>query len=123
MTSQLRMSLCIGMLIYFIIIFFFLRKKSLSLKYTLLWIAFGTVMLLVVAFPDILNTIHLLGISSPVNGIFAIIQFAILTILISITSIVSKFNEKIKRLIQVNAELEKRIRDLETLLTEDNKKE
>lgn len=118
MLLQLRVSLGIGIAIYYFILFYFLRKKTLSLKYTLLWIFFGIVLLLIIIFPKILNIIFLFGIQSPVNGIFSFILFAVLTILMSLTAIASRLSEKIKILIQYNAELELRVRELEYLLKE-----
>lgn len=116
MNIQLRIVLLFAVCIYFFSIFYFLRKKSLALKYTLLWLFWGIMMTVIVIFPQLLRGISWLGISSPVNGIFAITLFAILVILISLTSIVSKQSEKIRILIQYIAELEKKVRDLESML-------
>ena len=55
MLLQLRISLGIGIVIYYFILFYFLRKKALSLKYTLLWILFGIIMILIIIFPVILD--------------------------------------------------------------------
>jgi len=69
---------------------------------------------LLIIFPQILSWfIHIVDIKLASNGVFAIILFFVLIILISITSIVSKQSDNIKRLIQENALLEKRIRELE----------
>lgn len=114
MNIQLRIVLLIAVCVYFFSIFYFLRKKSLALKYTLLWLFWGLMMLVVLVFPGLLDiAVGWLGIYSPVNGIFAVVLFGVLVILISLTSIVSKQSEKIRILIQYNAELEKRVRDLE----------
>lgn len=118
MLLQLRISLVVGIVIYYFILFYFLRKKALSLKYTLLWIFFGAIFLIIIIFPRILVSSALVGIQSPVNGIFAFILFAVLAILMSLTAIVSRLSEKIKILIQHGAELELRIRELEQLLKE-----
>lgn len=114
MNAQLRIVLLIAVCVYFFSIFYFLRKKSLALKYTLLWLFWGLMMLMVLIFPRLLEVmISWFGIYSPVNGIFAVVLFGVLVILISLTSIVSKQSEKIRTLIQYNAELEKRVRELE----------
>lgn len=118
MLLQLRVSLVIGIVIYYIILFYFLRKKALSLKYTLLWLFFGIILLFIIIFPRILDGIVLFGIQSPVNGIFSFILFAVLTILMSLTAIASQLSEKIKILIQYTSELELRVRELEQLLKE-----
>ncbi len=111
---SLRIFLTIGLTLYFFLIFTLLKRRSLSLKYTLLWIFGGIGMGLLIIFPQILSWfIHIVDIKLASNGVFAIILFFVLIILISITSIVSKQSDNIKRLIQENALLEKRIRELE----------
>lgn len=122
MLLQLRISMLIGIVIYFFILFYFLKKKMLSLKYTLLWMFFGLVLLLVVLFPILLNAVYFLGIKSPVNGIFVISFFAVLTILMSLTAIVSKMSARIKTLAQYNAELELRVRELEKIVREQTRR-
>lgn len=113
-TSTLRLSISIGIIVYYIIILIFLKKKALSLRYMLLWIFSGLGMSILVIFPQILEwLVHLMGIKSAVNGLFLFVIFIILVILMSVTSIVSRQNDKIKKLVQDNAFLEKRIRELE----------
>ncbi len=113
-STSLRLFLSIGLMFYFLLIFSLLKRKTLSLKYTLLWIFGGFGMGILLIFPEILNwIIHIVGIKLASNGLFAMILFFVLIILISITSIVSKQSDHIKRLVQDNALLEKRIRELE----------
>ena len=112
--STLRTTLIIGMLIYFAIIFKMLKDKSLTLKYTLVWIFSGVVMGIFVIFPELLaSIIVIVGIQSNMNGLFLFGIAFIMMILMSLTAIVSRQNKKIRTLIQDNAILEKRIRDLE----------
>ncbi|NLM43859.1 MAG: DUF2304 domain-containing protein [Clostridiales bacterium] len=114
MNIVLRCSLLIGVLLFFILIIVFIRKKAFSLKHSLLWLLAGTCLLISAIFPEIIDTLSsILGIVSPVNTVFVLIIFFILVILMSITSIVSKQSEKIKRLAQYNALLEKRVREME----------
>lgn len=73
-------------------------------------------MLILAIIPQILNMFaNLVGIYEPTNALFAIIFFCIIIILMSLTAIVSKLNEKSKRLIQKIALLEERVRQLEEL--------
>lgn len=117
MNSSLRIVLAIALLLYYICIFYFLKKKSLTLKYTLLWLFSGLVMVLVLIFPQALERIlHAMGIVELTNGVFGLVCFALLIILLSITSIVSMLNEKLRKLVQQCAMYEKRIRDLERKL-------
>lgn len=114
LNTVLRISLILGIMIYFCILFFLINKKSLNLKYSLLWILSGIIMLIISIFPKIMIFItELLGIVDMTNGLFTVIIFCIILILISITSIVSKMNDRNKQLIQKCALLEKRVRELE----------
>lgn len=121
LSSSLRLFLTIGLLVYFLLIFSLLKRRTLSLRYTLLWIFGGIGMGILLIFPELLSWFtHLAGIKLVSNGLFAMFLFFILIILISITSIVSRQSDNIKRLVQYNALLEKRIRELEECIA-DNK--
>lgn len=121
MNTSLRIVLSIALVIYYACIFYFLKKKSLTLKYTLLWLFTGFVMVLIVIFPQALEQIlHWVGVVELTNGLFGIVCFALLIILLSITSIVSILNEKMRRLVQQCAMYEKRIRELEMKLENDH---
>lgn len=101
-------------ILYLISIIVLLRKKRLNLKYALLWILTGVIMLIVGVLPQSLTWFfNLCGIEVFTNGLFAMLIFFILLILLSITCIVSGLNEKVRRLTQQCALLEKRIRELE----------
>lgn len=112
--SNLQFVLIIAVIAYFIIILTFLKKKSLSLKYSLLWLLAGVVLGIMVVWPELLMWfIHLLGIVDNMNGLFIICIAFVIMILMSLTSIVSKQAEKIKNLTQTISKMEKRIRELE----------
>lgn len=112
--STLKSVLTIGVIIYFIVVLMFLKKKELALKYTLLWLAAGVVLGIMVVWPYTLTWfIHLLGITDNMNGLFILCIAFLMMILMSITSIVSKQTEKIKNLTQTISKMEKRIRELE----------
>lgn len=112
---KLKIVLSLGIIVYFIGIIYLLKRKSISLKYTLMWIFAGFTMISFVLCPRILNVItKITGIELPSNAIFVIVLFFILLLLMSLTSIVSKLSEKNKTLVQNVAILEKRIRDLES---------
>ncbi len=115
MAIELRVFLLIAIAIYFIVIIAFLKKKMLTLKYTLLWLVTGVVMFALTLFPTIIYSISsLLGIVDPVNAVFAIELFFLLIILMSITAIASKQTERIKHMAQSIALMERRIRELES---------
>jgi hypothetical protein len=52
------------------------------------------------------------------NGLFAFLFFAIIILLMSLTSIVSKMNNNMRQLVQQCAMYEKRIRELEKIVKE-----
>lgn len=112
--STLRFVLIIGVITYFVIVLMFLKNKALALRYTLLWLAAGVVLGIMVIWPQALvRFVHLLGISSNMNGLFILCIAFLIMILMSITSIVSKQADRIKNLTQTIAKMEKRIRELE----------
>lgn len=112
--DSLRTILIIAVICYFIVILKFLKDKALTLKYTLLWIISGIIMGILICFPNLLTWfIRLVGIQNHMNGLFILCIGLIIMILMSITSIVSRQNRKIRTLIQEIGILEKRIRELE----------
>ena len=112
--TTLRVVLIIGVISYFVIILMFLKKKALALKYTLLWLAAGLVLGIMVMWPNTLTRfIRFFGIAGNMNGLFILCIVFLVMILMSITSIVSKQTEKIKNLTQTISKMEKRIRELE----------
>ena len=114
LSTSLRVAILIAILFYFFLLFVLLRQKRLTLKYTLLWLFSGVLMLLLSIFPQLLNGItRMLGIQLQSNALFAILIFCIIIILMALTSIISKQNESIKQLVQYTALLEKRIREIE----------
>lgn len=124
MSNTLRYVMLIGVFFYFYCIFYFLKKKSLSLKYSLLWITTGIIMGIIALFPQIIYVfVKLIGIQTPVNGLYAICIFMMMLILISLTSIVSKQTERIKNLTQYIAILEKDVREITDDKTTIKKKE
>ncbi len=121
--SNLRLVLIVLVIAYFVIILYLLKKKALTLRYTLLWLLSGLVMGILVIWPGILTwLIGLVGIQSNMNGLFlTAIGFSIM-ILMSLTSIATKQRQKIKALIQALGMLEKRVRQLEEKLEESQQK-
>lgn len=114
MNLYLRISLLLGIALYFICIFGLLKKNNLNLKYTLAWIVMGILMMLVVIFPDIIRIpLNVMGIVEWTNGIFALMILFLIILSMIVTAIVSKMNERNRKLIQQCALYEERIRLLE----------
>ena len=114
MSNYLRVLLGIVVIIYFYLIMYFVKRKMLALKYILLWLFSGFVMGILVIFPHLLEIfVKIVGIETPMYGLFLAGIFFSLLISMSLTAIVSKQTERIKNLTQNSAMLEKRIRELE----------
>ena len=114
MSASLQWLLIIGTLFVCCIILVMLRRKSLNLKYSMIWFFFSVILLLIAAFPQIVYWLaRLAGVAAPSNIVFVLEAVFVLIVLLSLTMIVSKQNEKIVKLIQSIALLEKRVRDLE----------
>lgn len=113
--TTLRIVLSVAIICYFVIILYYLKKRMLDLRYTLIWLAAGICMGIMVFFPRVLlDFVHLLGIESNMNGLFILCFAFIITILMMLTAIVSRFALKVRILIQEISMLEKRIRELES---------
>ncbi len=114
MNPTLTQVLLAGITVYFIVIVYLLKQNSLMLKYTLLWLLFGIIMLFMVIFPRSLIFIsNLIGIYEPMNALFATCFFCLILIIMSLTSIVSRLRERNKKLAQNVALLEERVRSIE----------
>ncbi len=114
MNLVLQIFLVASVLIFLAIIIYYLAKKKLNLKYSLTWLAAGTGMLILAVFPQIVNTIgSWVGIAAPVNTVFLFGGSFMLLIIFTLTMIVSHMNNRIYKLTQMQAILEKRVRELE----------
>ncbi len=122
--ATLRVSLIIAVICYFVVILYFLKQKALNLKYTLLWLVAGVVMGILVMVPELLmSVIHVFGIQDNMNGLFIFSIGFIIMILLSLTSIASRQNRKIRTLTQELAILDKRVRDLEERMRDREREE
>lgn len=110
----LQITLSIAVICYFIIILYYLKRKMLELKYTLIWLIAGLIMGIMIYFPELLvRFVRILGIESNMNGLYILCIAFIMMILMTLTSIVSRQQLKIRTLIQELSMMEKRIRELE----------
>lgn len=117
MNTTLKIFLLVALSIYFICIIHFLKRKKLELRYTLLWIFCGFAMIIVVLIPDpFLALMRGIGIADELNGLFSIVIFFMIIILISITSYISKLHLDFRKLVQRCALYEKRLREVEEKL-------
>ncbi len=112
--AKLRILLLVAIVLFFVIVIALLKKKRLALKYTLVWLLTGLVMLILVIFPQIMVALTtLVGMQSSMNTLYILLIGFLLLLTMMLTSIVSSQTDRITRLAQANALLEKRVRELE----------
>ena len=112
MTTIFRIILLIGVLLYLAIILVLMRKGRMSLKYSLIWFLSGVILLICAIFPQVIRFFtQLMGVYSEANAVFFI--GVCFLIGLSLTSIASGQSERIRTLVQTQAILEKRVRELE----------
>lgn len=117
MSTRLQVLLLIAVIIYFLIILYLMQKGKIQTQYALVWLLSAVVLLVVAVFPQIIYCLSdLVGIELSTNFIFFIAAIFAILILLSLTVIVSKFTERLKRITQTQALLEKRVRNLEEKL-------
>ena len=122
--ANLRIVLICALLVYFAIVLVFLKNKTLELRYTLLWLAAGGVLIILVLWPQLLSVcVNLIGIQSNMNGLFIMTFAFVIVIMMSLTSIVSKQTNKIKVLVQEMAIMDKKIRELQDITYEGQERE
>ena len=114
MTTVFRIILLVCVLIYLLVILALMRRGRMSLKYSLIWFLSGVIMLICAIFPQVIRFFtRLMGIYSDTNAVFFIGVCFLILIVLSLTSIASGQSERIRTLVQTQAILEKRVRDLE----------
>ena len=119
MPLSLQIWFVVGSVVMLLIVFGLLKQNLLSVKYSLLWLAFSAVMLVFAACPYVVYVLRdLLNLVMPVNLVSLLLFCFVLLVLLSLSIAVSQLAEKSKRLAQANALLEKRVRELEKQLHE-----
>lgn len=114
MVLSLRITLAVGILLFTLILFHYLRKQKLYLKYTLLWLFADLIMIVLMIFPEIVSAAaKLAGVVDVTNMVFMFVGAMALLILLGMTVIVTTLSNRIYRLTQQQAILEKRVRELE----------
>lgn len=118
----LRVLLIVGAVVYLGIILLLLKKGKLNVQYSLIWLGSAFALLLFAVFPYIVAVLRdILNIEVVSNLVFMLLFAFVLLLLLSLSTIVTGFSSKIKRLAQTQALLEERVRQLEAEL--DKKKE
>lgn len=111
--------LLVGDLLFLFLIFWFVKKGQLSVRLSLAWFALGGILLVFAAFPIVPKTLRAwLHFEVVSNLVFTLLFAFVLIVLLLLSSVASNYMEKMKRLTQSNALLEKRVRQLEEQLAQ-----
>lgn len=114
MTCKIQIIIGVVIVLGLIIIFHYVKKNRLELKYSLSWLITGLFVLVLGIFPSLMTKLSkLMGIASPVNMIFFLGFCFSLMIMFTLTVALSITASTAKRLTQKVALLEKRINEME----------
>ncbi len=112
MTLKFRLIMAAILLIGFVIIINMVRKKSLDLRYALIWLALIAMILVIVIVPGLLGVItHFIGIYDAMNMVFFMGFVFLIVVTFFLTAALSRNSNRIKALTQQVALLEKQVRD------------
>ena len=101
MTLRFRIITAIVLILGMIYIINKIRKRSLELKYSILWLVLPLLILIIIAVPGLLDGITaLLGIYDVMNMVFFLGFVFVIAVIFSLTMALSKQEEKIRELTQ-----------------------
>lgn len=110
MTFKIQIIIGICLIAALVLIINMIRKRSLDLKYALSWMAALFMVLILDCFPTLLTRLaQALGIFAPVNMIFFLGFCFALVIIFTLTVIVSRTSERVRKLAQTIALQEEKI--------------
>ena len=113
-TQRLQWFAIIVGILFLVMMIELIRKNKVALKYALLWLFSGILLLLLAIFPQLLDGMaRMIGIYSPVNALFAVLLCCGLVLMISFSVIMSGNKKAIVRLTQEISLMENRIRQME----------
>ena len=113
MGINLRSGLFIATLSALAVIIVAVVRKRLNIKYSIVWLLWGLLSLLMAIFPETFYKLsRLLGIQMPVNTVFLIMTALLYALTFYVYMMISKHNEEIIRLTYEIAVLRKEIEEL-----------
>lgn len=117
MSGKLQIVLIVSSLIFLVITIRFIRKKGLDLNHSIQWFAGSAILLVMALFPGGVEFLaHLFGIEVASNFVFLILMAYLLYAMLSISASISRQHDRIKRLVQTQALLEKKVEELEKII-------
>ena len=109
-----RALLIAGVVLYLSAILWMLKKNKLTVRYSIIWLLSGLVFAVFAVCPYIVLVLRdWTQIETVANLVFILVIGFMLLLLLSLSSIVSGQAEKLKRMAQKMALLERRVRELE----------
>lgn len=112
MSTNLRIGLLIASIIAIAFVLFFIVKKKLNIKYSIVWILWAVLALIMSIFPSTFYELsHLLGIEMPVNAVFLIMIMLLYGLTFYVYIMISKHNEEIIKLTYEISSLKKQLED------------
>lgn len=113
MSIKIQIIILIAILLALLCLGNMIRKKKVDLRYALPWILVGFVMLVLDVFPQLLGKMAtFLGFKLPINMLFFLgFCFALLILFIQ-TVTISNLSEKVKKLTQEEALMNKTVEDV-----------
>ena len=113
MSSSLRIGLLIASIIALCFVILNIKKKMLNIKYSIVWILWALLSLIMAIFPKTFYGLSkLLGIEMPVNAVFLIMIALLYGLTFYAYMMISKHNDEIIKLTYEVASLKKEIEDL-----------
>lgn len=110
MSEKLQFILIIAAIIFFLFVIVVTNKKKMNFNYTMMWIVFSIIILILAIFPNItIGFSNMIGIEIPTNALYLVFIFALIVINLFLSMEVSKSNDKIITLTQEIALLKKQI--------------
>ncbi len=113
MNIGLRAWLVVAALVVFALILFTITKKKLNIKYSIVWLLWSILTLILAIFPEIFYQFaHFMGIEMPVNAVFLIMIALLYALVFFVYSTISKHNEELIQLTYEIARLKKELDEL-----------
>ena len=113
MNIGLRAWLVVAALVVFALILFTITKKKLNIKYSIVWLLWSILTLILAIFPEIFYQFaHFMGIEMPVNAVFLIMIALLYALVFFVYSTISKHNEELIQLTYEIARLKKELDEM-----------
>ncbi len=113
MSSSLRLGLLIASLVAFSFVLFFVMNKKLNIKYSIVWLLWALLTLIMAIFPETFYQFsHLVGIEIPVNAVFLIMIGLLYGLTFYVYIMISKHNLEIIRLTYEVSKLNKELEEM-----------